>query len=242
MVNRKIGIIVQAHMGSTRLPGKVMMDLCGHEVLWHVVQRLRKVKLADELIIATSDKDSDNVIEAFCHKNKVKYFRGEDADVLSRFYHAALRYELTDVVRICSDNTLLDWTIIDAEIRAYLAEKGAIVTSGESIPLGIGGEVFSFEALQEAYRNAHEFYQHEHVTPYIYENADICYQYEIEPVIQPYRLTLDTKEDWELIQKIYSCLYKGSNNFDIRVVDEVMKKNPTWKMINASVCQRTLKK
>ena len=238
---KTIGIIVQAHMGSTRLSGKVLKDLCGKPELWHIVERLRNVKLADRLIIATSDLKNDDAIEEFCQQNEVDFFRGSDDDVLSRFYHAAENFNLTDIVRICSDNTLLDWEIIDKEIKLYLHNDYDIVTSGYGVPLGLGGEVFSFEYIKMAYENAVEHYQHEHVTPYIYENAKKIYKYSLKNDYSDYRLTLDTPEDWELVQKIYGELFKGKHDFLLDDIVKIMEENPEWKKINALVKQKSVK-
>ena len=109
---RKIGIIAQAHIGSSRLPNKMLKDLCGKTVLGHVISRLKLVRYADALIIATSDLPEDDVIVKECQKYRTDVFRGSNEDVLSRFYHAAVAFELTDIARVCADNTLIDWDVM----------------------------------------------------------------------------------------------------------------------------------
>ena len=238
---KSVGIIVQAHMGSTRLPNKMMKDLFGKSVLGHVITRLKKSLCADKLIIATSNLPSDDILAEECKKYQVNFYRGSDSDVLDRFYQAAKYYELSDIARVCADNTLIDWQIIDEEIKIYKNFSYDIVTSGDTVPLGLGCEIFSFDLLEEARHKATKTYQHEHVTPYLYENFSNVYRYNLQEDFKKYRFTLDTEEDWQLIYKIYSELYHGEDNFLLEDVVAVMKKNSTWFDINKNVKQKTAK-
>lgn len=237
----KLGIIVQAHMGSTRLPRKMVKDLCGKPVLEHVLTRLKKVTAADELIVATSTLKADDEIAAIGKHMKVKVYRGSDKDVLARFYEAATEYQLTDVARACADNTLIDYEIIDSELRAYKEGKGKIVIASKNIPLGLGVEVFSYEMLKNAYEHATENYQHEHVTPYIYENYGNPYLLSYPHDYSKYRFTLDTADDFKLIEKIYSALYHGKHDFVLQDIAAVMEKNKEWLNINSHVHQKGVK-
>lgn len=235
---KTLGIVVQAHMGSTRLPNKMMKELYGKSVLGHVITRLKNSRFADKLIIATSNLSADDVLVEECKKNQVAVYRGSDEDVLERFYQAAKFYELSAVARVCADNTLIDWQIIDEEIKIYQNSQYDIVTCGGSVPLGLGCEIFSYELLEKARNNAREHYQHEHVTPYLYENFSEVYRYNLKKDLGKYRFTLDTDEDWELIRKIYGALYHGVADFLLEDVIAVMEKNLEWIEINKNVKQK----
>ena len=238
---KKLGIIVQAHMGSSRLPDKMLKDLCGRTVLGHVISRLKRVRNADALIIATSDLPEDDAIVEECWKYHADVFRGSNEDVLSRFYHAAVTYGLTDVARVCADNTLIDWNVIDDEIAAYRTGKHERVNPSANVPLGLGCEIFSFDMLKEAYQKASEYYQHEHVTPYLYEHYAPPYCPPYPNDYSKYRFTLDTEQDWNLINNIYHALYREGEDITLDRVVELIEKNPHWFDINKGVHQKTMK-
>lgn len=237
----KIGILVQAHMGSTRLPNKMMMNLCGKSVLGHVISRLQRVERADELIIAISDLTADDILAEECQRYNVKFYRGNDSDVLGRFYEAASFYRLTDIVRVCADNTLTDWNIIDEEIKIYMTGRHDVVTAGETIPLGLGAEVFSYKSLSLAHERGTEHYHREHVTPYLYEYFENIFRYDINEDYSKYRFTLDTWKDWELIEKIYKTLYRKGRDIELEDVISTMEMHPEWYLINKDVKQKNIK-
>ncbi len=237
---KKLGIVVQAHMGSTRLPNKMMLQLCDKTVLGHVICRLKKVKNADLLVVATSTLPTDDAIVAECEKYGVLVYRGSDDDVLSRFYNAAVQYELTDIARVCADNTLVDWNIIEEEIVAYRTGAYPIVNPSKNVPLGLGCELFSFAMLEEAYKNADKAYQHEHVTPYIYEHYASVYRPPYAKDYSKYRFTLDTEADWQLIQRIYGKLYRERVGFTLDDVIQIMEENPEWFDLNKDVHQKAV--
>lgn len=237
---KPVGIIVQAHMGSTRLKEKMLRDLYGKSVLGRVLERLKKVKNAQQLIVATSDLQIDDILAEECGKYGVSVYRGSDHDVLARFYHAARQFQLSHVARVCADNTLIDWKIISEEIRLYQQEPCDVMTTGKTVPLGLGCEIFSMESLTEAYQKATESYQHEHVTPYIYEHVERVIRYEIPHNYGKYRFTLDTEKDWELITKIYKELYQEKPDFLLSDVIDLMSLHPDWLNINKDVHQKTM--
>ncbi|MCT4631828.1 MAG: glycosyltransferase family protein [Firmicutes bacterium] len=239
----KKGIIVQARTGSSRLPNKVMMELDDKKVLAHVLERLSQVENADVVIIATTEKESDDVIFEFCKKRAVPCFRGSEDDVLSRYYGAAKEHKLDVVVRITSDCPLIDPKIIDEMLGRY--EEGILTTgnsdlSTRTFPRGMDTEIFKFEYLKDAFNNASEKYQREHVTPYIYENYEnIIFSNEVD--YSKYRLTLDTKEDFQLIRAVYEILYSGYHDFYLAEIIDVMEKNPEFYQINCMIEQKKVK-
>lgn len=244
----KIGVIIQARMGSTRLSGKVMKEIQGRTILSHVIDRVKQSKLIDEIIIATTTLDRDDVIEKEAIKCNVKVFRGSEEDVLSRYYCAAKKYCIDNVIRITSDCPLIDPNVIDEIIRYYLNNKYDIVTNAGSdlnqrtYPRGLDTEIFSFKALEVADNRANKKYQREHVTPYIYETSNKVYIYKNNINYSQHRWTLDTEEDFQLIKIIYERLYKHKHHFYLDDIIEVFKNEPNLFQINAHIEQKKLSK
>ena len=243
----KTGAIIQARMGSTRLPGKVMMTISGKTVLNHVIERVRQSQSIDEIIIATTEYEEDDIIVAEALKCGARVFRGSEEDVLSRYYYAAKENMLDTVVRITSDCPLIDPIIIGEVVDAYkkrdcdLATNAGIIVDQRTYPRGLDVEVFGFKILSEAFEKAHEKYQREHVTPYIYEVSDSIYHLKLNKDYSEFRWTLDTKEDFELINRIYTDLYNGEHNFYFSDVLNLYKYKPELLNINAHVEQKDYK-
>jgi len=243
----KIGAIIQARMGSTRLPEKVMKNIQGKTVLEHVIERVKQSKLIDEIIIATTTNERDTVIENEALRCGVKVFRGSEDDVLSRYYYAAKDNNFDVVIRITSDCPLIDPVIVDEIIDFYKTHDFDIVTNAgidltnRTFPRGLDVEVFSFNLLEKAYNNATEKYQKEHVTPYIYETSNNVFYYKNKTDYSKYRWTLDTEEDFELIEEIYNSLYHGVHDFYLIDIIKLFEKKPELYEINAHIEQKKIK-
>lgn len=238
--------IVQARLGSSRLPGKVMKKICGKTVLEHVYERLKLSKYLNDIVIATTDKDEDKKIIGLCEELGINYFVGSEDDVLSRYYNCAKKYNIDLVVRITSDCPLIDSKILDEMLSFYINNKYDLVTNaGDEIyrtyPRGLDIEIFSFNLLKTAYLKANQNYEKEHVTPYIYENGFNIYYYKNDKNYSKYRLTLDTKEDFELINKIYYELYNDNRGFFLEDIIKVLEDNPKLELINKDIKQKKLK-
>lgn len=231
-------------MGSTRLPGKVMKDLFGKTVLAHVIERVKLSKEIDEIVIATTTLKHDDIIIKEAEKYGVKYFRGSEDDVLSRYYYAAKANNADIVVRITSDCPLIDPFVTDEIIEFFIDNTYDIVTNAGSdlsqrtYPRGLDTEIFSFGILEEAFLNAREDYQREHVTPYMYENSNKIYYYKNDIDYSKYRWTLDTEEDFKLIKEIYVHLYEGEHNFYMEDIIQLITKYPELKYLNRYVQQK----
>ncbi|WP_099190196.1 cytidylyltransferase domain-containing protein [Tepidibacter mesophilus] len=244
---KKVVAIIQTRMGSTRLPGKVMKNLMGKTILEHVINRVKQSKLINEIVIGTTTLERDNIIAEECENCGVKYFRGSENDVLSRYYHAAKENNADIVVRITSDCPLIDPNVIDVIIKFYLDNNYELVTnagvdlSQRTYPRGLDIEVFLFKTLQDAFVNAKLNYQREHVTPYIYENINSIYYYLNDKNYSKYRWTLDTKEDFELISRVYDKFYKGEHDFYLDEIVNFIIKNPEISKINAHIEQKKIK-
>jgi spore coat polysaccharide biosynthesis protein SpsF len=236
--------IIQARMCSTRLPGKVMKDISGKPMLWHVIYRVKYSKLINKIVVATSTNKEDDIIENFCKENRILFYRGDEEDVLKRYYEAAKIYNGNKIVRITSDCPLIDPEIVDIVIKEHLKD-GVDYTSNtieRTFPRGLDTEVFNFETLERANEMAKEKYQREHVTIFIYENPHL---FKIKNVrnfkdLSHLRWTVDEEKDLIFVREIYKRLYKG-NIFFMRDILEVLEKEPDLKRINEMVKQKPVK-
>ncbi|RJP78196.1 MAG: acylneuraminate cytidylyltransferase [Desulfobacteraceae bacterium] len=237
--------IIQARMGSTRLPGKVMKDLCGKPVLEHVIRRVSRMKEIDEIVIATTCLPQDIVIEELSERLSVKCFRGSENDVLSRYYFAAMDNIADHIVRITSDCPLFDPAVGDSVVRFYkehdydIVSNAGALDSRRTFPPGLDTEVFSFPVLAEAFHNAVENYQREHVTPYMYEDPDnLVFHFHGDHDYSHFRWTLDTEEDFELIRRVYEELFHGEHDFFMPHIVDLMIRKPTLACLNAGIQQK----
>jgi len=242
---RKIVAIIQARMGSTRLPGKVMKEIVGFPMLWHVVNRLKHSILLDRIVVATTINSKDDIIEDFCKKNNIELFRGNEDDVLDRYYMSAKHFEADIIVRITSDCPLIDPYIVDLVIRKHM-NCNVDYTSNtlkRTYPLGLDTEVFNFSSLEKAYYEAKENYQREHVTVYFYENPNLFKLQNVENSINLsyLRWTVDEERDFQFVSEIYNRLYREDKIFLMEDIIEVLKKEPHLIEINKDVKQKKIK-
>jgi spore coat polysaccharide biosynthesis protein SpsF len=239
----KIVAIIQARMGSTRLPGKVLMDLGGVTVLARVVSRLRRAELIDKFLVATSDSRIDDAIVRECDRLEVSTFRGSESDVLDRYYQAARTCTANAVVRITSDCPVIDPGLVDGTIRAFQQQHADYTSNALSrtYPRGLDTEVFTIGALEQAWRNAHKAHEREHVTPYLYEHPELFRLVSQRGQIDhsQYRWTLDTAEDLELLRAIYAR-FSNQDDFAWGQVIQLMEREPELAELNSSVVQKTL--
>lgn len=238
-----ITVIIQARMGSTRLPGKVMKRLNDRTVLGHVISRCQAIPIINKVVVATTTLEEDRVICDEAMKYGASVYRGSKDNVLSRYYEAANREQSEVIVRITSDCPLLDPKISEEVINFFLNNHYDYVSSGLSntFPRGLDTEVFTYKALQEAHNRATKEYEFEHVTPYIYQHRDEfrVADYKNTSDQSQYRLTLDTEEDWKLISKIYNDLYTGNVFYWNNILD-LLVREPELMNINAEVQQKQL--
>jgi len=228
----KIGAIIQARMGSARLPGKVLMPLVGKPVVQHVVERLTRSKTIDKIIVATSTNEIDDILAKFLKTNGISFFRGDEDDVLDRFYQCAKKFKLDVIIRITSDCPFVDAQLVDEIVNYFLTHKGKLDYTANvnppTYPDGLDVEVFSFAALEKSWKEAKLQYQREHVTsfirdnPQIFKNVNITYKRDLSNV----RLTLDTAEDFIVVSNIYNSLYSKNPKFNWLDVINLIEANP----------------
>lgn len=230
--------IIQARMNSSRLPGKVLMDLAGKNVLEHIVARLSHSKLLDGIIIATSVEKTDDPIYFFCKENSIKCHRGSLNNVLERFYFTAKEYKVDNIVRITADCPLIDPEIVDKVIKGFInGSYDCYGLSGE-FPDGLDCTVFSFNAIKKAWKEAKLDSEKEHVGPYIENNPDIFKNGELHLFdgLGDKRWTLDHEQDYLLISKIYEDLYSNRNKiFLTQDILNYLKKHPELESINSDI-------
>lgn len=210
-------IIVQARMGSTRLPGKSMREVLGKPLLGYVLDRLNRAELADKVIVATSDLPRDQVIFDYCHERNVPCFRGGESDVLDRYYQAARQFKAETIVRITGDCPLIDPEIVDRVIAKY-SEGNYDYASNvfhRHYPRGLDTEVFSYKTLHQAWRDTSDPHDREHVTTYIWQHPDL---FRIGSVVNDRDLSnhhwaVDTPQDFTLITRIIETLAPTHPNF-----------------------------
>ena len=216
--------IIQARLGSTRFPRKILKHLSGKPILLRMIERVERSSLIDEIVIATTDKKGDDPIYDLCCKIGISCFRGHELDLLDRHYRCAEEYKANVVLKIPSDCPLIDSEIIDGVIEKFLTSKSDYTSNlhPPSFPDGVDVEVFSFDALKNAWINAKKDYEREHTTPYIWDNPDKfkISNFEWETGLnfsETHRLTLDYEEDYLFIRKVFSTLY--NKNYDFKLKD-----------------------
>ena len=236
----KIIAIIQARMGSIRLPGKVLMEIDGVPLLEIMMTRVTQSKLLDKVIIATSTLPNDDQIEEFCQKNGYECFRGSENDVLSRYYNCAKKYDVNVVVRLTADCPLADPLIIDDVINLYYINNvdyavNTVPPGISTFPDGSDVEVFSFNALERAYKEADNPKDREHVTFYFwkYDNGFSTAQLTQDNNWSKYRFTVDYPEDFEVVKFIIKELKSRKIFGHLNEIISIIDSNPNIKKKNS---------
>jgi spore coat polysaccharide biosynthesis protein SpsF len=241
-----ISAIIQARVGSTRLPSKVFAEIEGRPLLWHVVNRLKKSKYLDSIIIATTVNPNDNQIEEWAFKNQIDLFRGSEENVLKRYYDAAKHFHTKVIIRITADDPFKDYQIMDKVIEKFQKEKADFACNNNppTFPEGLDIEVFSMESIETAFNNATSDFEKEHVTQYFYKNID---QFKISTVsnamdLSHLRWTIDENDDLEMARRVYEKLYNKKEDFLMSDILELLKEHSEISMINDKVLRSTMYK
>lgn len=243
----KTGIVIQARMKSTRLPGKIMLLIMGRPMLEYLLERVKKIERADQIIVATTFDQECNVICNICKNFGVAFIRGSERDVLARYIKAIERFQLDTVVRLTSDNPLIDPDIVDRMILFYRKNPSFDYlnnfSEGDGYPLGYSIEVMKAAALKRAFAEAEHLYEHEHVTPYLIENQEKFSLATFRPAksYPRLRLTVDTEEDFKLVKWIFKMLYKHNKLFTLDDVIRLLESYPEMTKINKSVRQKGIR-
>lgn len=233
-----IGAIVQARIGSTRLPGKVMKEVLGRPLLFYLTERLKQSELIEKIIVATTNKNTDQKISDYVKSLGLGTFCGSEDDVLDRYYQAARKYKIDIIVRITSDCPLIEPKVTDEVIQYYLEhQEYDLVRSGPTYPEGFDTEVFPFKTLQTAWREARLKSEREHVTPYICKNDN---RFKVKTLVfyqdlSCLRMAVDEEVDFKVVKSILENLYKEGEIFYLEDLLRFYRENPDIFNLNKKV-------
>lgn len=237
--------IIQARMGSTRLPGKVMMEIAGRPMLWHILNRVRQSRLIDGVIVATSTRKEDKVIGSLALTCGAEAFYGSDLDVLDRYYWCAEESGAETIVRITADDPFKDPAVIDLIVRAFSNGRGGLDYVSNTIkptfPEGLDVEVFSYSALESAWSFAKEAFDREHVTAFMWRNPNRYRLLNIENWLgdlSRMRWTVDTPEDMTFARAVYDRLFSEKEIFLMEDILSLLREHPEISRLNENVEQR----
>ena len=229
----RIVSIIQARSGSSRLPDKIFARISGQPLLYHVVERIRASRNCDELIIATTEEQADDLVEDFAKAQNVRCFRGSTKNVLTRFYNAARDTDADIIARVTADDACKDPELLDHLIVELMERKYDYICNNQppSYPEGLDLEAFTFQALEKTHREARLDYQREHVTPYMRENSDLFKTHNVanDRDLSHMRWTIDTSADLEFAREIYRHLYRKGKVFLMNDVLKLLERNPVVK-------------
>lgn len=227
----KTAAVIAARMGSSRLPGKVLLPIMGRPVLSWLIERVKRAKTVDEIVVATTVKKKDDKIAVLARKEGVKVFRGSEMDVLGRVLLAAKKYQGEIIVRLTGDNPLTDPVYIDKGVKLFLTGKYDYVANDNvelTMPRGLDVEIFSVKSLEKVSRMTKNPDDREHVTRYFYQYPKMFLVKAFGPSkrdrLNGWHLAVDKKEDLERVRKIFEALYPKDNNFGYLDIVNLLKR------------------
>jgi spore coat polysaccharide biosynthesis protein SpsF len=241
-----ITAIIQARMSSTRLPGKIMTHFSGNSLLGHIIERLTYSKFISNIVVATTLNPADDAVVEWLQQNDIRHFRGDEKDVLSRYYYAAMLYDARHIARITSDDPFKDPQIIDQVSKLYFDNMLDFAYNNKPATFaeGLDTEIFSFAAIKKAFDNAVDPFEREHVTQHFYRNPQLFRQQNLESPIDysSFRWTIDTPEDMAMAQQVYKHLYKKGQIFLAGDILSLCEQYPEIPKINQAVARSTMYK
>jgi spore coat polysaccharide biosynthesis protein SpsF len=244
----RVVVVIQARLGSTRLPGKVLMEIGGALALEHVVARSQAIVGVDGVVVATTDLTDDDAIADACAAHDIACFRGNEEDVLDRYYQVAREWKADHIVRVTADCPLVcpheAARVVERQLTRGADCTHNLTIFGSEMPLGTGVEVFTFDTIAASWREGRSAHHREHVDEFVYEHPE---RFQIELVTAPvqlarprYRLTVDTEEDLDLIRRIYDAVAPGPGGLvELRDVIALLDGRPDLVEINVHVQQKT---
>ena len=246
MTGPRVVAIVQARMGSTRLPGKVLTEIGGVPMLVRVVERARRSREVHDVWVATTTERDDDAIERLCRERGYPLYRGSTQDVLDRFVQAARLAKADVIVRLTADCPLLDPALVDLTVRAFLDSSPPAdlvvnrLPGARTYPIGLDTEVVARPALERAWREAREPHQREHVLPFLYDPPGRfrVVRLDAEEDYGALRWTVDTRQDLEFVRQVVSRL-RSDGEFGWRDVLALVQTEPALALINADVPHKT---
>lgn len=234
----KATIMIQARTGSVRLPSKVLAKIGDKPMIWHVINRVKKVKSVQQIALITTKSQDDKVLLKIAEQNGIIGFAGKKLDVLDRHYQCAKKINADPIIRITSDCPLVDPALVEKIIRFYYKNKYDFVSNSiiPTYPDGLDVEVFSFKALQKAAKLAKKDHDKEHVTTFFINNPDKfkIYNYQNNKDLSHMRWTVDRRKDLKFVRSIYAEM-KSNKIFSMNKILDILKKNPRLIEINKEI-------
>lgn len=237
----KVTVLIQARMGSTRLPGKVLNKILGKEILLHMLERVRRTKTVDEVVVIMPTNQNDDILADLCARNNISYYRGSEFDLLDRHYQATIKFKSGIVSKIPSDCPLIDPHVIDEVIGFYLNNQDKYDYVSNLHPLtypdGLDVEVCPIRILKMVWEEAKKGYEREHTFPYIWDNPEKFRIGNVEMAggkdfSNTERWVLDYAEDYEFIKKVYEELYDENKMFYMEDILDLLERKPEIRDIN----------
>jgi spore coat polysaccharide biosynthesis protein SpsF len=244
----KIVATIEARMSSSRLPGKILMDVLGEPMLARMIERVKQSRLLDQLVVATTDHPSDDVVEDLCKKSDVGCFRGSESNVLERVLRAAKAFNADWIVELTGDCPLIDPVLIDLVIERFKAREKSFDYISNALevtyPRGQDVQVFPTAILEDVNRRTQDPLDREHVSLYIYTHTELyrCHNIEAAPQHrrQDLRMTVDVQEDLDVVRKIYKNLYPKNESFTLSDIIRFLDDSPQISRLNKTVKQSPL--
>lgn len=237
----RIVAIIQARMGSTRLPGKVLKDICGKPLLWHLVSRVRRAEHVDDVIIAATVSEKDDELERFAADNSLGVYRGSVDDIVDRYLNAGRMHGASIVVRVWGDCPLIDPALIDRLLSLYVQDNCNYANNFNppTYPLGMNLEVYSLEVLERIRNETNDAFYREYPFEYIYANSGAfktAYDRN-DTDLSNIHLTVDYQEDLELVREIFRDLYDEEKAFSLKEILELLENHPELRKANLGLAR-----
>ena len=238
--------IVQARTGSTRLPEKVFLPLCGKPLIWHIIQRVRMSNFVNQIVLATSTNKKDDHLVEWAKNENINIYRGSEEDVLARFYETAINTNADVIVRVTGDDPFKDPEIIDIGIKIFIENRLNFISNNNppSFPEGLDVEVFDMDTLKLAYNNSTDAFEREHVTQYMYRNSKIIkmQNFRNKENKSNLRWTIDTEIDYKMAKIVYENLYKEGEIFKYKEIIDYIENFPHVGLMNINETRSTMYK
>lgn len=237
---KDITALIQARLGSTRLPGKTLMIIEGETLLAHLVKRVKASRYINDIVIATTKNKRDDAIVGFARNNGLKFYRGSEEDVLDRFYNSSIEYGLETIVRVTPDCPMLDPDVTDSVISKYIEGDYDYVSNTliPTYPDGLDTEIFSFYVLKKAWNEAKLPSEREHVTSYIVKHPELFKIVNVKrdgKDLSWMRWTIDTQKDYEFVSEIFKRLYVHNQIFNMEDILRLLNREPALLDINKGI-------
>mgnify|MGYP006089232569 FL=1 len=236
MSEKKITVMIQARTGSSRLFGKVLSQIENKPMIWHVINRVKKIESVQQIALITTKEESDQVLLDIAKNEDIIGFTGDTTNVLNRHYQCALKISADPIIRITSDCPIIDPYLVEEMLQFFLTHNYDYVSNihPATYPDGLDVEIFSFQTLEKTFLDAKLNSEKEHVTPYMEKHPELfnIFNFENNEDLSHIRLTVDQKEDLELIQNLYSVM-SPKNDFGLNEIKDIFSKNPELFRINS---------